>query len=251
VLPIRLLTGEGLTRSAMITGQRIWALGWRYRYRRTEAATRHELCEICEVRESQMYQHLGELRAAGVLEYERPRDGRYVFELRDGDDGHLDPGRGETPAVRGGYAPGTGEREGDHLGAAAEIPENRNLPSMIDVVVESHAELDCVNQSDHQQQSGHVLVFGGECEGGADRVRKTGLLAELGVLEPTRSELAGLAHVDDGYLEAWGGYMRAHPELGVGWLVVQVRAGDRPPMVSGDRDPAAYVSGRYAEYIQS
>ena len=76
-------------------------------------------------------------------------------------------------------------------------------------------------------------------------------LEGLGVLEPTRTELVRLEWVTVEYLRAWAEYLETRQDLGPGWLVVQVRAGAGAPAVRGvGTDPRAYVTGKYAEYIQ-
>ncbi|HHJ07182.1 MAG TPA: hypothetical protein ENK24_06755 [Anaerolineae bacterium] len=63
-------------------------------------------------------------------------------------------------------------------------------------------------------------------------------LRELGIREPTRGNLAALAHTaQPGYLDAWIDWFAGQSEFGVGWLVRQIEAGDWPPEAAEDWPP--------------
>ena len=65
-------------------------------------------------------------------------------------------------------------------------------------------------------------------------------LEALGILEPVRSELAGLAYVGVEYVEAWAQWFEQQTELGVGGLVLQIRAGVEPPLTEAQKRRRSY-----------
>jgi hypothetical protein len=60
-------------------------------------------------------------------------------------------------------------------------------------------------------------------------------LEGMGVLEPTRSELAELEHVTVEYLEGWEDWFLTQNVVGSGYIVCRVRDGDEAPGLSRDR----------------
>lgn len=86
-IPVGLLYGD-LPAVVIMTGVRIWGLGWRSGYVRAGPISEEEVCRICGVRQRQLYGHLQRLVGEGVLRY--TRTGRQlVFDLL------------ETPEVEG------------------------------------------------------------------------------------------------------------------------------------------------------
>ena len=93
VLPAWLLYDRQLSKPVLVTGGRIWGLGWRYRYEQTGPLTVEELCQICDVERSTLYGHLAQLTSASVFSYTSTRRGELVFRF------DVRPGE-EPPAVR-------------------------------------------------------------------------------------------------------------------------------------------------------
>jgi len=76
-------------------------------------------------------------------------------------------------------------------------------------------------------------------------------LAQMGVLEPVRSELAGLVWATAEYLLAWARWLEAQDgRVGSGLVVNQVRQGEHAPAVAGaDRQRASPAAReRYREW---
>ena len=242
--PASLVYGD-LPRSVILTGIRIWGLGWRYRYERTGKIREQELLEICGLSRSQLYEHLGRLVATGVLRFTNIAGG-YLFVF-------------DRTAARIRAGPGP---------PGVSSPENRTPCPLSVVVGSSLAEDACLTVEEQQQ---HVVSSSEGGSGGEGRrVRKTGLegagesgkpdwaerlavLARIGVWEPVRSELAGLKWATREYLTMWAEWFEGREDqVGVGLLVLAIRRGDEAPatVARRGRDPRDYVSGEYADLIQ-
>ena len=78
-----------------------------------------------------------------------------------------------------------------------------------------------------------------------DWARRRDVLDRIGVWEPVRTEIAELEHASVEYLEAWAAWFYSQDRLGVGALIVQLRAGVKAPETVND-----YIGGRYSEFIQ-
>jgi len=110
----------------------------------------------------------------------------------------------------------------------SRAPPGRGIPS---AVFRTGADMSVVDddvqvstesvQKEHQQQDG----------------RARGILEELGVMEPTLSEIAGLHWVTEGYLARWADwYEERRDQVGVGMLVLRWRVGDEAPETRGERE---------------
>jgi len=58
------------------------------------------------------------------------------------------------------------------------------------------------------------------------------ILARMGILEPTLTELVDLPHVGRIYLERWERWMSEHPTIGAGLVVLNIRRAIVAPMNS-------------------
>jgi hypothetical protein len=220
-----------LSRQVITTGVRIWGLGWRHNYERTDPISLDDLCEITDLSRSQLYGHLGALSGAGVLCY-TSTGGEFCFRFdRD-------------------LVEESAEREGE--ARAGPSPENRIGETIGDVVVPLSSSIreQYACHYERQQQQRHVVAVGGECEGGGDRYgnldSESEILDRMGVVEPTRSELLRLEHVTEAYLLAWRAWYEHQTGLGIGWVITQVRAAADPP---GDRQVHGHAERqRYLEW---
>lgn len=204
VLPVSLVYGD-LPRPVALTGMRIWGLGWRYRYERTAPIGVDELCRICGLRRSQLYEHLSTLAATGVLRYTNV-GGELTFLLSE----------------------------------AAASPENRTEWAIHDVGDSSGPD------SDQQQQ---ILTPHDARESGKPDGAILDALDEIGIAEPTRSEIARLGWVSVDYLADWAYWFADQDRVGVGWLVQQIRAGLEAPIAQA-RDGRRYIEGEFGAWIQ-
>ena len=219
-VPSSLAYGE-LSRTVIVTGLRIYGLGWRHRYTRTDPIAIADLCAVCGVSRSKLYEHLGRLVTARMLQYTNTA-GRFTFTFR--------PDR-SSPVF------GTDQALG--------------------VVVDPDSDSCSKSPENQQQQYSHG--FEGGCGGDAIQSRfpdwqeRLAVLDRVGVLEPVRSEIAGLGHITLPELEAWETWFASQSKLGVGALIAQLRAGVPPPAGARAGAPDVkhdYISGEYAEYIQ-
>jgi len=210
-VPVELLYELDVPASVLLTAVRIYGLGWRHRYERTDPVSLDELMKICEVSRSTLYGHLVTLGDNRVLRYTTVNVGRertFVFELLMG-----------TPTSPPGRSP-PGTR-----------PDFWTDPA-IGVVVDSPLHPGGLSPCKRQQHT-HAVVVRGESEGGRRPSRipdgRSEILDGLGILEPTRSELLALEHVTERHLSAWADWFNDQEELGVGWLVTQIRVGVPSP----------------------
>ena len=214
-----------MPRSVRLTGMRIYALGWDHNYEYTDPVAMEDLCEWCELSRRQIYDHLCRLVSKGVLRYTLlDRAGlRYVFDLW--------PTR--SHAVRAGPSE-----------PSAEI----RTGSVLSVVVGSSSlsKDSLIPQTEEQQQQVVSVSSGGECEGGAaaSAENRTGwdewhgrmeVLEGMGVVEPTRSELAGLEWVTVGYLEEWADWFEVQcGGARIGVVIENIRVRSEAPELSRD-----------------
>jgi hypothetical protein len=195
-VPVGPLYHMDLPASVRTTAIRIYGLGWRQGYERTEPIGLDELLEICEVSRSMLYRHLVTLGAKRVLRYTTVNVGSsksFVFELLMG----ARTGR-SPPASPGFWTDST---------------------VVVAVVDSSPPEREITPVNKQQQQHSHAVAVGGECERGSGPSRKrddglSEILDGLGIVEPTRSELLGLAHVTEPYLEGWLAWYESQEGLG-------------------------------------
>jgi hypothetical protein len=139
------------------------------------------------------------------------------------------------------FEPPIGARTG--LAPPRPSPDSRTDAPIAVAAVSSVVEGD-ETPVDKQQQKDHAVVVGGECERGDQLSEKldggaSEMLDRLGIGEPTRSELLGLAHVTEAYLEGWLAWYGSQERLGPGWVVTQIRQGAAPPPSRRERDAAA------------
>jgi len=208
-VPVGLLYQLDIPAAVLRTAVRIYGLGWRHRYERTDPVSLDELMTICEVSRSTLYGHLATLGDNRVLRYTTVSVGRertFVFELLMG-----------VPTSPAGRSP-----------PSPEIRTN----SAIGVVVDS-SPLSKTIQPCRQQQHTHAVVVGESVRGGREPSKKpdrwSRILDELVIREPTRSDLLRFPHVTYEYLQAWADWYLAQEELGVGWIILQMRAGAPAP----------------------
>lgn len=214
--------------SVRVTGMRILGLGWNHDYEYTDPVPLPQLRAWCGLSRARIYGHLRQLRLAGVLRYTALAE-VFVFDLR-------------LARAHGGPA-----RAGPSL--------NNETRNALSVVVDSSLSItkDSLILQEEKQQQQIVSESWGECEGGAGRVSKMRLaspenriddeewemridaLEGMGVLEPTRSELAELGHATVGYLEGWEDWFLTQEKVGSGFVVCRVRDGDEAPRLSREQ----------------
>lgn len=207
IVPSSLVYSD-LPASIQRTATRIYGLAWEsHRKRDPDAPLRvvaelDELMEICDLSRRQLFAHLRRLVNRGVLRYSySKRAGIYVLDL---------PARLQWPSL--------GEKSA----------ENRTHPPIDDVVPSSIS----TNTDTHeqQQQPNHGLEGG---SGGKQREcgkpHAAEVLDAMGVAEPTRSRLLALEHVTEEYLTAWRAWFDGQDELGVGWVITQMKQAIEPP----------------------
>jgi len=200
-----------LPRAVIVTGLRITGLAWQHHYERTDPIDTTDLCAICDIGRSQLYDHLSQLLDAGMLQYTKMA-GQFIFTF------HRDR---PSPVFRT-----------DGALSAADYPDTES------------SEI-------QQQQYSHGFDFEGGCGGVAapsslpDWGQRLAALDRAGVREPARSEIAILEHATAAYLETWAAWFCTQTELGVGALIAQLRAGVPAPDLGRD-----YISGAYSQYIQ-
>jgi len=61
------------------------------------------------------------------------------------------------------------------------------------------------------------------------------VLEEMGVLEPTRSEIASFSWVTVDYLEEWWDWLEVTDHAGVGLVVVQIRTREKAPCLTREQ----------------
>lgn len=214
--PVELVYGVDLPAAVRLTAIRIYGLGWRHRYERTDPVSLEELMEICEVGRSTLYGHLAALGDKRVLRYTTVSVGSsrtFVFELLMG-----------APETAGRAPPGS----------SPEIWTDSALSVVVDSSLSSSVREKYVSHDkQRQQQHNHAVAVGGVCEGGAEQSRNldaaSGILDELGVLEPTRTELLELPHTSEAYLRRWLAWFEGQAGFGTGWVIQQIRAGIAAP----------------------
>ena len=200
-----------LPRAVIVTGLRITGLAWQYHYERTDPIATADLCAVCDISRSQLYDHLSQLLDAEMLQYTKV-SGQFIFTFHR---------PRPCPVFRT-----------DRALSAAGYPDTESS----DV---------------KQQQYCHGFGFEGGCGGDAaqsrfpDWAQRLELLDDIGIREPARSEIAALDHATAQYLDSWATWFCAQTDLGVGALIAQLRAG--VPAPDSQRD---YISGAYSQYIQ-
>lgn len=220
--PASLVYGD-LPRSIIVTGLRIWGLGWQHEYKRTGRIPIDALCELCGLSRTQLYEHLARLVATGVLRYTNI-DGQFTFRF--------DRGAAMPRDARAGPS-----------------PENRT-DGTIDVVDVSSSFDESFPHDKQQQQTTHTHAVGGSAEGGAGQSGKPDgraeILEAMGVLEPTRSRLLALEWTNGRYLSEWLAWYEGQDALGTGWVIMQIRLGTAAP--ESHRKAAARDRQRYLEW---
>lgn len=194
VAPAKLVFAD-LPRTIVLTGIRIWALGWRHNYEYTGPIDEEDLLELLGLRRAALFEHLRRLMVTGMLRY-ATTGSRFTFDF--------------TATLSASRAPPGRQR------ASPEIWTRQDMSVDDDDVQVSTESV----QKQHQQQDG--------------RAREA--LQELGVMEPTRSELLGLRWVTEDYLHAWAEWWAEQDGLGLGFLVQQWRGGERAPETLRERE---------------
>ena len=186
VAPAKLVFAD-LPRTIVLTGIRIWALGWRHNYEYTGPIDEEDLLELLGLRRRQLFEHLKRLVSTGVLRY-TTIDARLTFDFT--------ASRLTSRAPPGPGIPSADFRTGADMSVVGD---------------DAQVSTDTIRKQ--QQQDG--------------RARE--LLAGLGVMEPTRSEVLVLSWVTEEYLRAWRAWYDEQAGLGVGFLVEQWRVGEVAP----------------------
>jgi len=226
-----LLYQVDLPSSVRVTGMRILGLGWNHDYEYTDPVPLARLCAWCGLSRARIYGHLRQLRLAGVLRY-TALAGVLVFDLR--------PARVHSQPARAGPSLNIETRD------ALVVVDDSSADSEDSLILEKD-----------QQQQQVIPVLGGECEGGAEaslknetgasaeiRTGESGnpdwearleVLDEMGVMEPTRSQVAGLEYATVEFLEGWADWLLTQDAVGVGFVVWSMRAGQEAPWLSRER----------------
>jgi hypothetical protein len=214
--PTWLLYELDLPKTVRLTALRIYGLGWRYKYERTDPWTIEELCAICELKRSQFYGHIQQLVVKGVLRYTSTA-GVFVFDLRP----------------------------------SSMLKELISPENWTEVTVHDDDPIPVVSMNHHHQYSSCIEGgSGGEAaqSGKLDR-RRLEIVDRVGIDEPTRSEIAELPWCTVEYLTSWTDWFESQTDKGVGWLVLQIRkACSAPEPIIEDR--TRYVTGQYADLIE-
>lgn len=208
IVPSALMYSD-LPASIQRTAGRIYGLAWESHRKGapdeplTVIVELDELMEICDLSRRQLFAHLRVLVKRAVLRYRYSKSaGIYVFSL---------PPRSQWPSL--------GEKSADF----------RTVPTIS--VVGASSRSANADTHDQQQQYSNQAVRG-ECEGGRPPCEKphcAEILDAMGIAEPTRSRLMELEHVTGAYLSAWRAWFESQDELGIGWVIMQMRQGVEPP----------------------
>jgi len=225
------------------TASRIWGLGWKHRYTRTDPIPFDDLCEICGVQRSQLYGHLRQLVSTRVLRYTNTAGKlTFHFDCRPSLQPLLDPS-----------------------------PENRTDAALHGVVVSSSD-----SETEQQQhlsktwptQSGKPDSESGKPDPGAPEAgRQSGkpdggaaaLLAEF-LNAQVAQEVAAAFEVErvEWVVEAYRRGRELELLRGPGWIVWALANWETAQSIvaqweegGAEANPRLrYVSGAYAEYIQ-
>jgi len=194
VAPAKLVFAD-LPRTIVLTGIRIWALGWRHNYEYTGPIDEEDLLELLGLRRAALFEHLRRLMVKGMLRY-ATTGSRFTFDF--------------TATLSASRAP-----PGRQL-ASPEIWTRQDMSVDDDGV---QVSTDSIGK--HQQQDG--------------RAREA--LRQLGLMEPTLSEIAALEWVTEAYARSWATWYDEHrDEVGVGFLVLRWRGGEEAPETRSDRE---------------
>lgn len=191
-----------------------------FKYWRTPQMTILEMATVAGVSERTMWGHLSEMRQSVHVSVESPRRGHYVLHF-------LTLAAGDTSF-------------GADLCSSSVVVD----PILVEF------------QDDNQQQHSSVEEggMGGELESANLCTEKgnsakpcterpsfvTRKLAEMGIFEPTRSELAAYPWANESYAAGWAAWRAAHPKAGDGLLVLNWRAAVDPPEVTADEVAGAH-----------
>jgi hypothetical protein len=205
--PLQAVKDTGLPDPIFRTLCRLLATAREFRYQRTPQMTIHEMAQAAGLKERAMWNHLSALRESVHVSVESPRRGHYVLHF-----------------------------------AAFQYPEDLSAQLCSSpVVVEISPDLD------HQQHSSDLGGgVGGEslsaqpctenpvsaqvCTETPDPFTLRAL-AEIGILEPTRSELAAKPWVTRSYVNLWHLWLAVHPEAGPGVVIQNMRQAVDAPEV--------------------
>jgi hypothetical protein len=231
-IPTQLLYNLDLPASARLTAIRIYGLGWRHRYERTDPVSLQELMDICEVGRSTLYGHLATLGDKRVLRYTTVSVGSsktFVFELIAGTSQGSSPENWSCP---------------ENWTPSPEIWTDSAIDA---VAVPSSSVHSSKHDRQQQQHTQATHAVEGELEGEAAPSRnldaRSDILDELGIRDPARSHLLAMPHVTHAYLEAWRDWFQAQNHVGIGWVINQLRAAQDSPPATTDRQ-------RYLEWAR-
>ena len=208
VAPARLVYAD-LPRSIVLTGIRVWGLAWRHNYEYTGPVTEEDLLELLGLRRRQLFEHLKRLVSIGVLRYTYT-GARLTFDFTASRSlSRAPPGPGQP------WGPSAVFRTGTDMS-----------------VVDDDVQLSTETIGKQQQQDG--------------RAREA--LRQLGLMEPTLSEIAELEWVTEAYVRSWATwYDERRDQVGVGFLVLRWRGGDEAPETRSDREKRVRRE-QYARY---
>lgn len=196
-----------------------------FRYMRTPEMTIMEMAELVGLSERAMWGHLSALRQSAHVSVVSPRHGHYVLHF---------------PAFANDQAQDSANHCSAHV-VVSPIPGNA-----LDQQQQKHPCRDASRDS-AKFCTDHAPIVLLE-------------LADMAILEPTRSELASCSWASPDYAVGWGLWKKAHPEVGAGVIIQNWRMGIAPPSVSPAElaaiDPQSetsrrrYISGEYADLIK-
>ena len=220
--PVALVYGD-LPRPVVLTGLRIWGLGWRRGYESAGPVGEDELLALCGIGRSTLYGHLARLATLGVLRYSST-GGEYTFLFNK-----VEP-MPHSPKIRTAQSrklDGSPESWTEQSRKLDYSPENRTGGSPENgtaiVVVGSPPSVSASIEGEEVQQ---------QQEQPSDFLDRLARLDALGIVGTVRSELALLPWATAGYLEEWVDWamMDAGSRgLGGAYYVTQIRAGERAP----------------------
>lgn len=220
--PVALVYGD-LPRPVVLTGLRIWGLGWRRGYESAGPVGEDELLALCGIGRSTLYGHLARLATLGVLRYSST-GGEYTFLFNKVEPMSRSPENRTEQSRKPDCSPE------NWTGGS---PENRTAIVVVGSPLSVSASI--TEEEVQQQQKQQNTSSGGECEGGelpSDFPDRLAALDALRIVGVVRGELARLDWATKEYLEEWVDWatMDAGSRgLGAAFYVTQIRAFERAP----------------------
>lgn len=239
-IPSSLLFDLDLPDPIFRTAAILHALAWRSKGEMTPPATVLELASLRGLKERRMYDHLRQLKDAGLIRVENLGDGRIVIHpLRwVGDAGAALSVSDLTQA----------DLEELCQSTAKDCSSTAKFPNYVVV--------DVVDQSVQDQQQQHSLnpVTAKLCSSTAKDCSNEAVerLTAFGIIESVAGELAGSCTLEQ--IEGWIAYAQQATGLNdqAAFVVSELRRGTKPPKVISDEEKRAqrYTGGKYAHLIE-